>query len=143
MKKIFFLVLAMISFAAITSCQSNQKETTEGDSTQKVANKDSITANQNTSTAVTTDAKNEAPKFSSEEVNEGFAKFEPLKQEYIEAIKSKDAARIKAVNDKYMEWVKAAAYWGNKLTKEESKIHTDYYVKLVNEWDLLTPKTKK
>lgn len=140
MKKILFLVLAMISFAAITSCQSNQKETTEGNSTQKVVNKDSITANQN---APTTDAKIEAPKFSSEEVNEGFAKFEPLKQEYIDAIKSKDAAKIKAVNDKYIEWVKAAANWGSKLTKEEIQIYINYYTELTNQWDLITPKTKK
>lgn len=131
MKKTLFSVIAIALFAVITSCQSNQKETTDGDST---------TASQSIpGAAVAADI----PKFSSEEVNEGFAKFEPLKQEYIAALKSKDEAKIKAVNDKYIEWIKVAVTWGNKLTQEESKLHTDYYSKLVHEWESITPKTKK
>ncbi len=142
-------MLAIGLFAStIISCQSNQKGTpgSESDSTAVAAGKDSVSLTAaNTSgnipiAAITADTKIEVPKFSSEEVNEGFAKFEPLKQEYIAALKSKNATEIKAVNTKYIEWVKVASNWKNLLTNEENQAYIDYYTKLVTQWDAIAKK---
>ena len=157
MKKVLFSLIAM-SFLATTiiSCQSNQKGTAESDadSTTVAANADTATSQQATATSegansgkallnVSPNVKVETPQFSNEDVNKGFERFEPLKQEYIAAINSNDAAKIKAVNAKYWEWVKVASAWGSKLTKDENQIYVDHYTKLVAQWDKLSLKVKK
>ncbi len=157
MKKVLFSLIAM-SFLATTiiSCQSNQKGTAESDadSTTVAANADTAKTQQVATTPagansgkalldVSPNIKVKTPQFSSEEVNEGFEKFEPIKQEYIAAINSKDAAKIKAANAKYWEWVKVASAWGNKLPREENQIYVDHYTKLVAQWDKLSLKLKK
>ena len=154
MKKVLFSLVAMSLLATtFISCQSNQKGTEEGgaDSTTIATTADSATATTSVSIA---SAKNEildvspnvtvkTPQFSNEDVNGGFAKFEPLKQEYIAAITSNDAAKIKEVTTKFNAWVKDAATWGSKLTQEENQIYIDHYTKLVTQWDKLSLKVKK
>ncbi|MCY1534674.1 hypothetical protein D9M68_700540 [compost metagenome] len=93
--------------------------------------------------SVSPDAEVKAPQFSSEEVNEGFAKFESLKDEYAAAINSKDKAKINAATAKYVTWVNEASKWGSKLTKDENQIYIDHYTKLVTQWDKLTARIKK
>ncbi|SFG94121.1 hypothetical protein [Pedobacter insulae] len=155
MKKVLFSLVA-ISFLATTiiSCQSNQKGTAESDadSTKPDSQVIDTTATQAKTTSenkvksildVSPTVKVKTPQFSSEEVNEGFEKFEPIKQAYIAAINSKDAVKIKDVTAEYWKWVESASTWGKKLTKDENQIYIDHYTKLVSQWDQLTPKVKK
>lgn len=153
MKKVVFSLIAVSLLATtIISCQSNQKETTDSSGadsnatvnsidTAKVT-KDSIGGGNNL-LAVSPDVVVKAPQFSSEDVNEVLGKFEPIKQEYIAAIKSKDANQIKAVTAKYYEWVKVAATGGSKLSKDENQSYIDHYTKLNAQWDKLSQRIKK
>lgn len=151
-------ILSALSIAAMLSlmvaCQSNKKSPEQADTTQIAASDNVDTAaNKNVvSTApgngseivnVSPTEKVKTPQFTSEEVNEGFAKFEPLKEEYAAAIASKDAAKIKEVTAKYNEWVKVASNWGSKLTKEENQVYIDHYQKLAIQWEKLTATIKK
>ncbi len=156
MKKVLFSILAIGLFAtSLISCQSNQKGTTEGGADSSTATVDTSSSQPATTASssiaktgseildVSPNVKVETPQFSSEDVNAGFAKFEPLKQEYIAAIESKDAGKIKAVMAKYNEWVIMASNWGSKLPTSENQIYIDHYTKLVTQWDKLTAKIKK
>ena len=153
MKKLLFSLVATGLFATtLISCQSNQKGTQEtgADSTQITAVEDSAkeaavaaTTNGSEILNVSPDEKLVTPQFSNEDVNNGFAKFEPLKQEYMAAINANDAAKIKEVNAKYIIWVTDAAAWGHKLPKDENQIYIDHYSKLVTQWDKLSLKLKK
>jgi len=156
MKKVLFSLVAM-SFIATTiiSCQSNQKGTAESDADStnvKVVTTDTAKTPQATAATknkvksildVSPTVVVKAPQFSNEEVNEGLAKFEPIKQAYIAAINSKDAAKIKEVTAQYWEWVTVASTWGKKLTKDENQIYIDHYTQLVSQWNQLTLKIKK
>lgn len=154
MKKIFFSLFAVSVFATtLISCQSNQKGTADssGDttaatpaSTAKVKEASSSIAKTGSEILdVSPTVKVEAPQFSNEDVNAGFAKFEPLKQEYIEALASKDAEKIKELTAQFNAWAKDASNWGSKLPSSENQIYIDHYTKLVTQWDKLTPKVKK
>ena len=153
MKKVLFSLVATGLFATtLISCQSNQKGTQEtgADSTQAIAVDDSTkaaavaaTTNGSEILSVSPNEKLVTPQFSNEDVNNGFTKFEPLKQEYMAAIDANDAAKIKEVTARYFTWVTDAATWGNKLTKDENQIYIDHYTKLVTQWDKLTLKIKK
>ena len=155
MKKVLFSLVAVGLFATtLISCQSNQKGT-EGagaDSTGATASTDTAkakaaavaaTTNGSAILNVSPNVEVKAPQFSSEDVNAGFTKFEPIKQEYIAAINSKDVAKIKEATAKYNAWVMEAATWGSKLTKDENQIYIDHYTKLTTQWDKLTLKIKK
>lgn len=153
MKKVLFSLVAMGLFATtLISCQSNQKGTQEtgADTTQITAVEDSAkvaavaaTTNGSEILSVSPNEKLVAPQFSNEDVNNGFTKFEPLKQEYMAAINANDAAKIKEVTARYFTWVTDAATWGSKLTKDENQIYIDHYTKLATQWDKLTLKIKK
>lgn len=154
MKKVLFsLVAAGLLSTTLISCQSNQKGTdgSAADSTETAsemtdsAKSASVAATTNGSEilSVSPDVVVKTPQFSNEDVNAGFAEFEPLKQEYMAAINSKDAGKIKEVTKKYNDWVVGAAAWGDKLTKEENQIYIDHYTKLTTQWDKLTAKVKK
>ena len=136
----------------LISCQSNQKGTQEtgADSTQTITVEDSsktaaaaATTNGSELLKVSPNVKLEAPQFSNEDVNNGFTQFEPIKQEYMAAINANDAAKIKEVTAKYNSWIKNAATWGSKLTKDENQMYIDHYTKLVTQWDKLSLKLKK
>ncbi|MES2650242.1 MAG: hypothetical protein V4663_00810 [Bacteroidota bacterium] len=153
MKKVLFSLVAVSLFATtLISCQSNQKGTAESgaDTTETSASADTTkaaavaaTTNGSAILNVSPNVEVKAPQFSSEDVNTGFTKFEPIKQEYIAAINSKDAAKIKEATAKYNAWVTDAATWGSKLTKEENQNYIDHYTKLTTQWDKLTLKIKK
>ena len=153
MKKVLFFLVATGLFATtLISCQSNQKVTTEAgaDSTQITVVEDSAkaaavaaTTNGSEILSVSPDEKLVTPQFSNEDVNNGFAKFEPLKQEYMAAINAYDPAKVKDVTARYFTWVQDAATWGSKLTKDENQIYIDHYTKLVTQWDKLSLKLKK
>lgn len=162
MKKVLFSLVAISLFAtALISCQSNQKGTEEtgADSSKIAATVDTskkapaISPQQAKKIAlaktgseildVSPDVKVETPQFSNEDVNNGFAKFEPLRKEYKDAITNNDAAKIKEVSAKYIQWVKDASTWGNKLTKDENQIYIDHYTKLVTQWKKLSVEVKK
>lgn len=153
MKKVLFPIVAMSLFATtLISCQSNQKGTAEGNDTAGTATKGTAKVKEASSSIAKTgsaildvspNVKVETPQFSNEDVNAGFAKFEPLKQEYIEAIASKDVAKIKEVTAKYNAWVMEAATWGSKLPTSENQIYIDHYTKLTTQWDKLSLKVKK
>lgn len=140
---------------SIISCQSNKKEPENNgadtatvvsgkvDTTNAAKEKMATGGNGAEILSVSPDAEVKAPQFSNEEVNAGFAKFEPLKDEYAAAINSKDKAKIKAVTAKYIIWVNEASKWGSKLTKDENQIYIDHYTKLVTQWDKLTARIKK
>lgn len=154
MKKVLLSLVAVgLLSASLISCQSNQKGKDEAGAdstgitavsdTTKVAGKE-VTATKGSDVVnVSPNVEVKTPQFSSEDVNVGFAKFEPLKQEYIAAINSKDAAKIKEVTAKYNAWVVDAASWGSKLPKDENQIYIDHYTKLAIQWDKLTPKVAK
>ena len=153
MKKVLFSLVATGLFATtLISCQSNQKETQEtgADTTQITTVEDTTktsavaaTTNGSEILKVSPNVKLEAPQFSNEDVNNGFAKFEPLKQEYMAAINANDATKIKEITAKYNSWIKDASAWGSKLTKDENQIYIDHYTKLVTQWDKLSLKIKK
>lgn len=154
MKKVLFSLVAVGLLAtSLISCQSNQKGTDEAssDTTEAKAKVDSAKlagsavamTNGSEIVNVSPNVEVKTPQFSSEDVNVGFAKFEPIKQEYIDAINSKDAAKIKEATAKYNTWVMSAATWGSKLPKEENQIYIDHYTKLTTQWDKLTVKLKK
>ena len=153
MKKVLFFLVATGLFATtLISCQSNQKGTQEtgADSTQITTIEDSAkaaavaaTTNGSEILSVSPDEKLVTPQFSNEDVNNGFAKFEPLKQEYMAAINANDPAKVKDVTARYFTWVQDAATWGSKLTKDENQIYIDHYTKLVTQWDKLSLKLKK
>jgi hypothetical protein len=149
MKKILFSLVAMSLLATtLISCQSNQKGTEEGSATSTTGDtvkeaSSSIAKTGSPILDVSPNVKVETPQFSSEDVNAGFAKFEPIKQEYISAIASNDAAKIKEVTAKYNAWVVEAAAWGGKLPSSENQIYIDHYTKLTTQWDKLSLKLKK
>ncbi|MBC7615222.1 MAG: hypothetical protein H7202_04075 [Pedobacter sp.] len=153
MKKLLFSFMATGLLATtLISCQSNQKGTQEtgADSTQTITVEDSsktaaaaATTNGSELLKVSPNVKLEAPQFSNEDVNNGFTQFEPIKQEYMAAINANDAAKIKEVTAKYNSWIKNAATWGSKLTKDENQMYIDHYTKLVTQWDKLSLKLKK
>jgi len=151
MKRVLFSFVAL-SFAATTliSCQSNQKGTEDSSDSTAVAVTDTATDTTAKATKIESDILNvsptvkvKAPEFSNEDVNNGLAKFEPLKEEYMAALDAQDAGKIKEVTAKYYAWVKDASTWGSKLPKEENQIYIDHYTKLVTQWDKLTLKIKK
>lgn len=155
MKKTLFSLVAMGLFASsLTSCQNNQKASVdaEGDTlstTASAATSDSIAkpsiAKEKTGNPVldvTPEQTVKTPAFSSEDVTNGFAKFEPLKKEYQAAIAAKDQAKIKELNKKYNEWVLEASKWGSKLPQSENQAYIDHYTTLTSQWDKLTASIK-
>ena len=155
MKKVLFPLLAMGLIAtSLISCQSNQKGTEEtgSDTTATAATPAAGSPTAPASTParktgneildVSPTAKVETPEFSNEAVNASFAKFEPLKQEYIEAIASNDKEKIKEITTRYNAWVKEASTLGSKLPSSENQTYIDHYTKLVIQWDKVS-KSKK
>lgn len=153
MKKVLFSIVAMSLLATtLISCQSNQKGTDEAAADSTTAPSTSAAPKEASSSIaksgseildVSPNVKVETPQFSNEDVNASFAKFEPLKQEYMAAIASKDAEKIKELTTQYNAWVKEASNWGGKLPSSENQIYIDHYTKLVTQWDKLTLKVKK
>lgn len=154
MKKILFSFVAVsLATTTLISCQSNQKasvaedaDTTAAATTNTNTGKEASSSIAKTGSEildVSPNVKVEIPQFSSEDVNAGFAKFEPIKQAYISAIASNDAAKIKEVTAKYNAWVTEAATWGSKLPSSENQIYIDHYTKLTTQWDKLSLKLKK
>lgn len=153
MKKLLFsLVAASLLTTTLISCQSNQKGTDEAatDTTETPAMTDAekaaavaATTNGSEILSVSPNVEVKAPQFSSEDVNIGFTKFEPIKKEYMAAINSNDAAKIKEATEKYNAWVIEASNWGGKLPKDENQIYIDHYTKLTTQWDKLSLKIKK
>jgi hypothetical protein len=148
MKKVFFSLVAMSFFATtIISCQSNQKEAAESDTVktepaaEKVVAKVDSTGVKNLD--VSPDVVLKFPQFSSEDVNEGLAKFEPLKQEYIAALNSKDKAKINEVVKRFEKWFLDIVSWSDKLSQDERPIYTDYYTQITTQWDKITARYTK
>jgi len=154
MKKIFLNLLVLGSFGLFAvSCQSDKKAkdtdstavATQSDSTlKKQATADSTRAANAlpVSQAEVEKAKVEAPDFSSEEVNNGFNEFNELKASYETALKDKNQVAIKAVREKYNNWVVRAATWGDKVSKEENQKYISYFEKLVRQWEIVERQAK-
>lgn len=156
MKKRFSIMAVALMAGVMVSCQSNTK--TPEDSVTDTTTTAAVSTSADTSAAkgqmaptgngaeilnVSPDVKVDVPQFSSEDVNNGFAKFEPMRQAYKQAIEQKDAAKIKELTTTFNAWAKEAATWGNKLTKDENQVYIDYYTKLVTQWEKLSKKVKK
>ncbi|RZK49168.1 MAG: hypothetical protein EOO99_07235 [Pedobacter sp.] len=77
------------------------------------------------------------PIFSSETVNTGLAKFEPLRKELEAAIAANDETKISALSKSFTAWVMEASTYGEKLTKDENQIYIDTYSKMVLQWEKL------
>jgi hypothetical protein len=127
------LSIAAIGLLASTlvSCDSTKKTETTTDSSEISANGDTI---KKVTTKTIEIVKTDVPTFSSEEVNKGLAEYTKLKDEYVAAVKSKNATEIKAINDKYTVWVNQAAGWASKLKPDEIQKYSDYVLKLSEEW---------
>lgn len=149
MKKIFLNLLVLGSFGLFAvSCQSDKKAK-DTDSSTVAVQSDSTIKKQATadstkaanalpvSQAEVEKAKVDAPDFSSEEVNNGFNEFTDLKASYEAALKDKDQKAIKAVKEKYSNWVSRAASWGSKVSKEENQKYIDYFEKLARQWEIV------
>ncbi len=117
--------------ATLVSCESTKKTETTKDSSEISANGDTITK---TTTKTTETVKTDIPTFSSEEVNKGLAEYTKLKDEYVAAVKSKNATEIKAINDKYTAWANQATGWAAKLKPDEIQKYSEYMIKLSEEW---------
>lgn len=116
---------------SLVSCDSTTKTETTKDSTEISAKGDTITK---VTTTTTETVKTEVPTFSSEEVNKGLAEYSKLKDEYVAAVKSKNATEIKAISDKYTAWANQATGWAAKLKPDEIQKYSDYVLKLSEEW---------
>ncbi|ARS40928.1 hypothetical protein CA265_15225 [Sphingobacteriaceae bacterium GW460-11-11-14-LB5] len=133
-----FLSIASISLlaSALVSCDSTTKTETTKDTT--VVNGDTTFTSKSTSETTTTIRSEtipaKIPTFSSEEVNKGLAEYSKLKDEYVAAVKSKNATEIKAINDKYTAWANQATGWASKLKPDEIQKYSDYVLKLSEEW---------
>ncbi|MBE5322241.1 hypothetical protein IM793_24020 [Pedobacter sp. MR2016-19] len=127
------LSIASIGLLASTlvSCDSTKKTETTKDSSEISANGDTVTK---VTTKTTEIVKTDVPTFSSEEVNKGLAEYSKLKDEYVAAVKSKNAAEIKAISDKYTAWANQATGWASKLKPDEIQKYSDYMLKLSEEW---------
>lgn len=126
------LSVAAVGLLATTlvSCEGTKKTETTTDST--------ISANGDTTVKVVTKTtevtKTEVPTFSSEDVNKGLADLTKLKDDYISALKSKNATEIQSLTDKYKAWSQNATTLAAKLKPEEIQKYTDYVTKVTQEW---------
>ncbi|MCZ4245633.1 hypothetical protein [Pedobacter punctiformis] len=131
MKKVILSVAAIGLLATtLVSCDSTKKTETTTDST--------VSANGDTTVKVVTKTtettRTEAPSFSSEEVNKSLADFNKLKDDYVAALKSKNATEIQALTEKYKVWSQKATTFAAKLKPEEIQKYTDYVSKVSQEW---------
>ncbi|KQM67204.1 hypothetical protein ASE74_07000 [Pedobacter sp. Leaf216] len=128
---ILSIAAAGLLASALVSCESTKKTETTKDSSEISANGDTIIK---TTTKTTEIVKTGVPTFSSEEVNKGLADYVKLKDEYVAAVKSKNATEIKAINDKYTAWANKATGWASKLKPDEIQKYSDYVLKLTEDW---------
>jgi len=128
---ILSIAAAGLLASTLVSCESTKKTETTKDSSEISANGDTITK---ITTKTTETVKTDVPTFSSEEVNKGLAEYAKLKDEYVAAVKSKNAAEIKALSDKYTAWANQATGWASKLKPDEIQKYSDYMLKLSEEW---------
>lgn len=132
MKNTICAVVAIALFAVtLVSCENTRKTETTKDSSTVSANGDTITK---VITKMTEIVKTDAPSFSSEEVNKSLAEYAKLKDDYVAALKTKNAAEIKAVSEKYTAWANQATTWASKLKPDEIQKYSDYVLKLGEEW---------
>ncbi len=150
MKKVFLKVLT-IGFlsSVILSCQSEAKKDSAdstavsmSDSTKMADSLAAIPVIEPTKEEITK-AEVKAPDFSNSEVNDGLNEFNSLKTEYEKALKSKNSAEIKAINDKYNTWVMKTAAYGSKLPSDENQKFINYYEKLSQQWNIITRQANK
>jgi len=127
------LSIAAISLLATTlvSCNSTKKTETTKDSSKIAVNGDTVTK---VTTTTTETIKTNVPTFSSEDVNKGLAEYSKLKDEYVAALKSKNAAEIKAISDKYTVWANKATGWASKLKPDEIQKYSEYMIKVSEDW---------
>lgn len=131
MKKKLLSVAAIALLATtIISCSSEKKDDSASD-TNQVSVVDSPEVSAETATTSTV---SDVPSFSNEEVNKGLAEFATLKEEYLAALKSKDAAKIQELGAKYSTWAQGAATWATKLKADEMQKYSDYMTKISKEW---------
>lgn len=131
MRKILLSVAAVGLLATtLVSCDSTKKTEKTTDST--------VSANGDTTVKVvtkTTEVKtSEVPTFSSEDVNSGLADLTKLKDDYVAAIKNKNATEIQALTEKYKAWSQKATTLAAKLKPEEIQKYTDYVTQISKEW---------
>ena len=127
------LSIAAVGLLATTlvSCDSTKKTETTKDSSEISANGDTV---KKVTTKTTEIVKTDVPTFSSEEVNKGLAEYSKLKDEYVAAVKSKNAAEIKAISDKYTVWANKATGWASKLKPDEIQKYSEYMIKVSEDW---------
>jgi len=132
MKNTISAVAAIALFVVtLVSCENTRKTETTKDSSTVSASGDTITK---VTTKTTEIVKTDAPSFSSEEVNKGLAEYAKLKDDYVAALKTKNAAEIKAISEKYTVWANQATTWASKLKPDEIQKYSDYVLKLSEEW---------
>ncbi|MBC6109604.1 hypothetical protein ACFOG5_21895 [Pedobacter fastidiosus] len=133
MKKTILSVAAIGLFAAtLASCNSTKKA--EGSKDSSAVEVTDSTKKDSTTVVEKTTTKSDAPTFSSDEVNKGLAEYAKLKDEYIAALKSKNATEIQALGTKYATWAQSSSTWASKLKPDEVQKYSDYMTKLSQEW---------
>lgn len=153
MKNKIFSILTLAAVVSLTAaCTSDKKASTEGeaDSLANASQVDSAglfvkadSAKVGSGAAIINVEPTKPvsiPVFSSETVNQGLAKFEPLRKELEAAIESKNSEQISALSVKFTEWVKEASNYGTKLSREENQAYIDTYSKMVLQWEKLMAK---
>lgn len=132
MKKTICAVAAIaLSAVTLVSCENTRKTETTKDSNTVSANGDTITK---VTTKTTETVKTDIPSFSSEEVNKGLAEYAKLKDDYVAALKTQNAAELKVISEKYTVWANQATTWASKLKPDEIQKYSDYVLKLSEEW---------
>jgi len=134
MKKVL-LSCFMVAFVAsgISSCSGTTETKTE-----KTVSETTVTTTE--PTVVTPPKADDVPVFSSAEVNKNLALFQPLKEQYLKALESRDPAQISDFMKKYTAWATASASWASKLKPEEQQAFGDYLTRLNQEWQEATLK---
>ncbi len=154
------IAMAFTMVAFMISCQSNSKDSAQdgadstvvdsnGDTTHVGSSATSVSAVASPSAKgaslinVKPEEKVVLSKFSNAEVNTIFSQFEAIKEEYLVALKEKNAEKIKEANEKYQKWVLTASSLTDKVGAQENQRYIDQYTKLVSQWDNATRLYKK
>lgn len=127
------LTFGAVALLCATSCDKKETTKTDGASTEKSTEKDSTTTEGTTATnaeAPKTINGVEVPKFSNADTQKFADEYATFMGEMTKATKSGDVSKIQAFTAKSQEWAKKQAEMASKMTPEDTKLWTDFAMKL-------------
>lgn len=124
-------MLGAVTLFSATSCEKKDAVKTDTPTTENSTSTEEQPAGETTSTeAPKTINGVEVPKFSNPETQKFADEYATFMAEMTEASKSGDAAKIQALSAKSQEWAKKQSEMASKMTPEDTKLWTDFAMKL-------------